>query len=764
MTSGQRAIRILIVDGDDEAAADLSGRLVDLGYQTAGSVRSGREALEGFSRFEPDLVVIDADLPGSPDSAQTAHALRRLRNVPVLFTRPLRQNQVGALEILASPVACLRKPYCDREIEAVLELVLSQDRSFLAEVVENSGALVFVKALDGRYLFVNRKWQEVCGLTPEQTLGRTDEEIFPQVSSAPFRVNDLRAQEEGRVLEFEEILVTPEGPRHFLSLKFPHRDGAGQVAGSCGLATEITDLKKAEFGLRQALAESQLFRSILDESPAYAFVKDRNRRYLYANRQTLELLGLTPERLVGKSDVEVLGPGAEDRIRPDDERVLAGERIVGERRIPLPDGQEGTFWDIKSPLYSEEQGPHPWAILGISSDITDLKRAEAERARLQEQLEQVARMDSIGRLAGGVAHDFNNMLGVILGQTELAAEELPAGHPMHELLAEIRHAAERSAALTRQLLAFARQQKTVPRLLDLNRAVEAMLGILGRLLGEGVHLVWRPGPDLWPVRIDPSQLDQILANLCVNSRDAMRGRGTLILETRNLPAGPQGEAEARAGDLVLLQVCDDGCGMDAETAARIFEPFFTTKGPCEGTGLGLSTVYGVVRQAGGEIQLESRPGLGTTFRILLPRHEEAPAPESSSALGSGLPRGRERILLVEDEPAVLHMTRTMLQRLGYAVLAAPCPSEALRLAREEGERIDLLLTDVVMPGMNGLELAARVRKLCPKASHLFMSGHARELVAMNGTCEEASRLVSKPFSMRELGEALRAALDARIKG
>ncbi len=368
-------------------------------------------------------------------------------------------------------------------------------------------------------------------------------------------------------------------------------------------------------------------------------------------------------------------------------------------------------------------------------------------------------MESIGRLAGGVAHDFNNMLGVILGQTELATEELPVGHPLRHQLQGIRAAAERSADLTRQLLAFARQQTVIPKVLDLNQTVEGMLGILGRLLGEGLELVWKPGAGLWQVRIDPSQFDQVLANLCVNSRDAMRGRGTVTLETRNVPAGTFTGGDVPPGDAVLLRVSDDGCGMDAETAARIFEPFFTTKGLVAGTGLGLATVYGVVRQHGGDIQVDSQPGRGTTFRILLPRHAGPPVPAPEQPSRGTTPRGKETILLVEDEPAVLKMTRTMLQHLGYTVQSALKPAEAARLARQHADEIDLLLTDLVMPEMNGVELAALVKGACPRAPRLFMSGYTYDVIAHSGVAEGDVHMMPKPFTLRELATAVRAALD-----
>ena len=757
-----RPERLLIVEADPEVSEDLARRLESLGYGVAGQVRSGQEALDRLEQLAPHAVLLDLELPGTPDAVETCLAIRRLRSLPVLFLKPLEEEEPGAREALASPDACLRKPFCDREIRAVLELVLAEDRNFFGEVVENSGAQVFVKDLEGRYLFVNREWELVSGVSREETLGRTDEELFTALNSAEFRRNDLRAMAEGRVLEFEETMKTPKGVRHFLSLKFPHRDGTGRVAGVCGLATEITALKHAELELRKALERADLFRSILDVTPVHVFLKDRELRYTYANRNTLELFGCTREELIGRRDRDFFAPGTAEFLEEVDRGILAGGRVAHEVSLVTRKGEERIYWEVKNPLYRAESPDEPWGLMGLSSDITESRLAEEERNRLRERLEQAVKMESIGRLAGGVAHDFNNMLGVILGQAEMAQAELEQGQLPRTRLQEIRSAAERSASLTRQLLAFARKQTVHPKVLDLNQTVGTMLGILKRLLGEDLELQWHPSPENWTVSMDPSQVDQVLANLCVNARDAIVGKGRVVLETANLRPD-EGKAwrgpDAPPGEVVMLVVRDDGCGMDAETLAHIFEPFFTTKGVAEGTGLGLSTVYGIVRQNGGSIHVESVPGLGTTFRILLPRHEgalEAPGTEPPSPGPSS--SGRGTILLVEDEPALQKMTRSMLEHLGYSVLSAGHPSEALRIATERGPGLALLLTDVVMPGMTGLELAETLKSFCPGVPQVFMSGYPADVLAQHGVLGDGLRFLPKPFSMQELETVVREAL------
>ena len=352
----------------------------------------------------------------------------------------------------------------------------------------------------------------------------------------------------------------------------------------------------------------------------------------------------------------------------------------------------------------------------IDIDLSERKQAEAEKDKLQAQLIQAQKMESVGRLAGGVAHDFNNMLGVILGHTELALMHTNPSDPFHADLVEIQNAAERSADLTRQLLAFARKQTVAPKVLDINETVAGMLKMLQRLIGEDINLAWIPGFELGKVKIDPSQIDQILANLCVNARDAIAGVGKVTIETANAVLDETystAHAGFTPGDYVRLSISDNGCGMDKETLSQIFEPFFTTKEFGKGTGLGLATVYGIIKQNMGFVNVYSEPGHGTTFNIYLPRYAgkagQAPA-ESAVELATG----QGTILLVEDEPGILKLTTAILRKLGYTVLAASSPGEAIRIAEEHTGNLNLLITDVVMPEMNGRSISQKNAFPLPK--------------------------------------------------
>ena len=421
--------------------------------------------------------------------------------------------------------------------------------------------------------------------------------------------------------------------------------------------------------------------------------------------------------------------------------------------IEAADGTRKTILAYSAPV-RDDRGDIDGAIL-VHLDISD-------RKALEEQLIQAQKMESIGRLAGGVAHDFNNMLSVILGHTELALDTAGLSATLSGRLQSIREAVQRSTDLTQQLLAFARRQTAAPRVLDLNTTVAGMLKMIRRLIGEDIDLTWLPAGGLPPVRIDPSQVDQILVNLCVNARDAIGDTGRITIETASVTfdqADCLRHPEVAPGGYVRLSVRDTGCGMDDDTLDHLFEPFFTTKELGKGTGLGLATVYGIVRQNGGCIEVDSRPDRGAVFRIYLPRHDGSLPPGTMAGAAEPVAGGTETILLVEDEPLILEMATAMLTPLGYTVLPAATPATALRLAREHAGTIDLLLTDVVMPEMNGRELAARLVEIRPGLRRLFMSGYTADVIASRGVLEEGVEFVQKPFTRKRLVARIRQVLD-----
>ncbi len=456
-------------------------------------------------------------------------------------------------------------------------------------------------------------------------------------------------------------------------------------------------------------------------------------------------------------------------IHPEDrEMVNAAYRQSMETRKPyrlvhrllFPDGRIKYVHEQGETCYNPDGKPIRSS--GTVQDITELKHAENEKMKLQEQLTTAQKMEAVGRLAGGVAHDFNNILSVIIGHADLALVETDKSTPVFANLKEIQKAAVRSADLTRQLLAFARKQTAVPKILDINESVEGMLKMLRHMIGEDIELIWKPGMGLWPVMIDPSQVDQLLANLCINARDAITGVGGITIETKNTlfdEALCSKYEDCIPGEYVMLAVSDNGSGMDKDTLAHIFEPFFTTKEAGQGTGLGLATVYGIVKQNEGFIHVFSEQDKGSAFNIYLRRCKVENIEQTiESSEQPSLSHG-ETILIVEDDTAALNTGKTMLEHLGYTVLSASTPDEAIHQARTNIARITLLITDVIMPKMNGWELAKLITGIKPGLKCLFCSGYTADVISHRGMLNEGVNFLQKPYSIKDLAIKVRQAME-----
>jgi len=521
-------------------------------------------------------------------------------------------------------------------------------------------------------------------------------------------------------------------------------------------------LSQKDSALHQ-LDESKAFQtSLLETMPIPVFYKDSAGRYLGCNKAFEDFYGQTKEYLIGK-DVFDLYPleFAEIYHVKDAELLEKQGSQVYESMV------QDTHGILHNVIFHEaslinSQGVNIGLIRAII-DITERKRAEEENAKLQSQLQQAQKLESVALLAGGVAHDFNNMLGVILGHAEMAMHKIHPDQPLLADLKKIHNAAERSAEITRQLLTFARKQNVVPKVLDLNTTTDGLLKMLRRLIGENIKLSWMPGSNLWPVKVDPSQIDQILANLCVNARDAIAGVGQITVETKNKIFDKEYcdvHAGFMPGEYVRITVSDNGCGMDKQTLAHIFEPFFTTKGVGAGTGLGLATVYCAVKQNNGFMNVYSEPGQGTVFTVYLPKYFGEIGQLRAEDTTKPAVRGQETILLVEDEKTILEMTKIMLRQLGYTVLAASTPGEAIGVAIENVGKIHLLLTDVIMPEMNGRNLSEHLVASQPEMACLFMSGYTADIIAHQGVLDEGVKFIQKPFSLKELASKVRAAIDS----
>jgi signal transduction histidine kinase/CheY-like chemotaxis protein len=458
----------------------------------------------------------------------------------------------------------------------------------------------------------------------------------------------------------------------------------------------------------------------------------------------------------------IVHPDERDEIAAYFAEVAGGRQAFDrEYRIRrLSDGAERWVHGIGELTYDSEG--RPLELIGTIQDVTERKAAEVEKAHVGGMLRQSQRLEAVGQLAGGVAHDFNNILGVITGYAELMQRQLPEDHPARPRLAEILKAAGRAAALTRQLLAFGRKQVMQPKVLDLNLVLRDLGKMVERLVGEDVEVEVRAAPELGAVKADPTQIDQVVMNLVVNARDAMPRGGHLTIETANADfdeAYAASHPPALAGRFVMIAVSDSGVGMDAEIQKHVFEPFFTTKPPGEGTGLGLATVYGIVKQSGGYIWVYSEPGRGTTFKIYLPRADETPVAEAAAPATVASAWGHETVLVVEDNAPLRETVQQALQERGYVVLIAGGGEAAIETAASHAGPIHLLLSDVVMPKLGGPELALRLSELRPGIRVLFMSGYSNGAVSRHGVLGPDVSLLEKPFTGERLARAVRAALD-----
>jgi PAS domain S-box-containing protein len=537
----------------------------------------------------------------------------------------------------------------------------------------------------------------------------------------------------------------------------------GDVAGRIYTEDELALLAAFVGQGAVALENSALYReirdardflqSITENSPDAIITTDGRGRVTYFSRGAEAMFGCRAEEMIGTSVVDMY-PGGLEEARTVKRRLdLEGLLRNYESGFLARDGRRVEISASISVL--RDASGAPVGTLGLLKDI-------AERRQLEEQLRQSQKMEAIGRLAGGIAHDFNNLLTVIAGRAQMILSRLRPEEPIHRDATLVRTTADRAAALTQQLLAFSRKQVLQPQVLDLNAVTIAMEPMLRRLIGEDIELAVAPGADLGRVKADPGQIEQVIVNLVVNSRDAMPQGGRLTVETANVElddAYASRHVSVPAGPYVMLAVSDTGAGMDEATQSRVFEPFFTTKEPGKGTGLGLATVYGIVKQSGGDIRLYSEVGVGTTFKIYLPRvAETVTAPDPTSAPSATVPRGDETVLLVEDEPEVRDLAREILEGSGYSVLQACDPEDALFMAERHAGPIHLLLTDVIMPRQSGRALAERLRPLRPEMQVLYMSGYTNDAIVRHGVLDPETHFIQKPFTPAGLGLKVRTAI------
>jgi PAS domain S-box-containing protein len=616
----------------------------------------------------------------------------------------------------------------------------------LVQAVQSSHEMISISDPDDRFLFVNRAFLAAYGYQEEEVLGHHVTLVDSPNNPRGLRLQIERGTRQGG-WHGELLNRRKDGTEFPISLGTSVvRDEQGAIVGLLGVARDISERKESERRLR--LQEAALAATV-----DAVMITDQDGTIEWVNPAFTRLTGYSPEEAIGRNP-RILRSGAQPREFYEAlwRSILEGRVWYGELSNRRKDGSLYTEEMTITPVTDEE---------GDIAHFAAIKRDISERLALESQLHGARKMEALGQLAGGVAHDFNNLLGVIRGSGELLAARLDRRDPRRERVEQILDAADRAANLTRQLLAFGRRQVLEPRVTDLNAVVAGVAELLRRLVGESVEILVKPGADLGRVRVDPTQVDQVLLNLAANARDAMPRGGRLTVETSNADLGEadcRAHAGARPGKFVRLRVSDTGVGMDEATRSRVFEPFFTTKDVGQGTGLGLATVYGIVKQSGGYLWVDSAPGKGASFEIYLPRVEG----EIDSHVASPLPpevRTPATILLVEDEASLREIAKELLEGSGYAVIAAANAREALALAEQHATGpVHLLLTDVMMPGLSGPALARRIRERWPDVEVLYMSGYSAEAVETQGALEPGTRLLAKPFSLNTLVRSVEEAL------
>ncbi len=621
---------------------------------------------------------------------------------------------------------------------------------------------------DGRFIWVNRRELEWLGYGSEEVCGRRFDEFLTEESADVFREAFARFKGDGLVHDLElDLVCRDDSVLHAIVNANAEYDAHGTYLSSRCSVVNISTRRRA---LSELGKVSAFLDSIVENIPYMIFVKGApDLRFERINRAGEVLLGVSRAELLGKNDFDFF-PEEQARFfhELDRQTLAAGEVVdVPEEPIETPQGRRWLHTK-KIPIVGPDgEKTH---LLGISEDITERREARLSLLReqddLKEQLLHAQKLEAVGRLAGGVAHDFNNMLSVILSHAHFLRADAELGSQTYADAEAIHTAAGRAARITQQLLAFSRKQVMRPQVLDLNAVISEMNGLLLRLLGEDVSLSCVLPEGIGRVLVDRSQLEQVLVNLVVNARDAMPGGGKLSIETADVNldhAYVASHPDASVGPHVMLAVTDGGFGMSAEVRARIFEPFFTTKQPGQGTGLGLSTVFGIVKQSGGNIWVYSEEGRGTTFKVYLPHHGGTPEPSGPSGPPAVL-GGNETVLLAEDDELVRQSARAVLGRLGYTILEACDAQEAELLCRRYSGRIHLLLTDVVMPQVSGRQLAERLCALREDLRVLYMSGYTDNAIVHHGVLDPGINYLQKPFTPETLGQKVREVLDSRADG
>ena len=757
---------IIVVEDERILAEDIKDMLMSFGYRVPAVVSTGQEAVKAVNKLHPDLVLMDVMLRNSRmDGIETAVQLKSRYNVPVVYLTAYADDDTLARAKVTEPFGYIIKPFEERELRTTIEMALykhrmeakmreseSLHRSLINDVLDNSKAGIFIIDADYKIVWANKAVEEYFGFDRNEVIG-LDKRTCIRKNIAPllqqreaFADRILAAYSNNTFVESTECHVLPSAERKERWLEHwsqPIKSGLFQF-GRIEQYYDITARKQAENAVTD---RERKFRDFFEGSPDPIYVVDTNCIILDLNQPGCRLIGEKKDNILGQSFTQLITAHKQQKLQQSLTELIAGTSESLECIILDKSGNR-IETEIRMNRYVHED--QEVNLLHVR-DIT-------ERKQLEEQLLQSQKMDAIGRLAGGIAHDFNNLLMGILGYCECLLSDLPADSDYRDEVIEIEKAGSKAAELTRQLLAFSRKQTIEPTALNLNDIITDMEKLLKRVIGPDIQLKTRKQSDLWSTKCDRAQIEQVIMNLAVNAKEAMPEGGRLILQSKNISIQANNTLVQKGinpGDYVCITIRDTGVGMDSVTQSHAFEPFFTTKEVGKGTGLGLATVYGIVVQNSGYIFVSSQTDKGTVFAIYFPKVDQEDAEQNQIlSHSSGEHRGSGTVLLVEDEDVVRSFTKTLLKKRGYYVLEASEPDEAIQLSEDSKTGIDLLITDVIMPKMNGQKLAVHLRKAQPDLKVVFMSGYTDDSVDTDFFNDGLACFLQKPFKAEELIDAI----------
>jgi PAS domain S-box-containing protein len=767
----KRKSRVLVVEDERIVAQDIKNCLEKIGYAVPSVVSSGVEALLEVEKTSPDIVLMDIVLKGKLSGIETVEKMRQVNNVPVVYLTAYAD--AGTLERakLTEPYGYILKPFEERELQSIIEMALykhgiekrlrdSEQR--LSIILKSIADGVVAVDCRGHVTFMNPMAEIITGWREKEAVGQNVKNVFKLVhentlKAVPNPIVRVLRQGVSSGAPVNSVLLSRIGKPVMIAHSIsPIRDTRADIIGAVLVFQDITERKQNEEILRQS---EERYRALFEESRDAIFITTKEGKFFAVNECTQNLLGYTKVEF-SNLHIGELFANLDERDRYQAEILKKGSVRDFELQLRNKRG------DLLDCLFtsSVRRGPnkHILGYQGIIRNVTELKKAAEEREKMRDQLFQAQKIEAIGILAGGIAHDFNNLMTAVQGFTEIAMMKVTETDSIYADMNEVLVAARRATELTRQLLLFSRKQPLSLLPLNLNRSIENLKRMLERLIGEDIEIITELETDPWMVRADAGNMEQVIMNLALNSRDAMTHGGKLWIRTRNVTLEPDGliSPEAKPGLHVQLELRDSGQGMDEATLQHIFDPFFSTKGPGKGTGLGLSVVYGIIRQHEGWIDVESRPGEGAAFRIYLPAVSEIDKPAKVSTTRDEAPAGKDsRILVVEDEESVRQLIYQALTKNGYRVQTASNADEAVSLFNARGGAFDLLFSDVVLPGRSGIELVEELVGRKPDLKVVLSSGYPDQKSQWGMIQGKGYTFLQKAFTIPGLLRTVRQALE-----